>query len=302
MTVFEIERFATADGPGIRTVVFLKGCNLRCSWCQNPESQAAEPQVMYYPDKCVACGKCVEACPVDAVIVDPKLGYVTDHSCCTLCAACVDACFYGARKIVGTAYSSEELVETIRRDQSYYRDSGGGVTFSGGEPLLQIDGLVEAATALRREGIHVAVETAGNVPWKVWERLLAVVDLVYFDLKAYDRDLHTKVTGVANDRIKENIARVSKRGTPIVVRIPVVPGINNGNDEIAAMFGFLRERTSVRDVELLPFHRLGLTKYAGLGMPYELDGIESLTEEACRPFAELGLSYGLNIRVGARFR
>jgi len=299
-TVFEMERYATEDGPGIRTVVFFKGCNLRCRWCQNPESHSAEPQVMYYRNRCVACRRCLEACPAEAIREVPPFGFITDHQRCRLCGACVDECFSDARKIVGQRMSVDAIMDEIRKDRAFYDESGGGVTFSGGEPLLQADAVRELARRCKDEQIHTAMETAGSVPWPNFEGILPWLDLLYFDLKHIDSEAHRRYTGFPLDLIIGNLCRAGECFDNLVVRIPVVPGVNATEQIMTRMFSFLLENTKIRRVELLPFHRLGLTKYEGLGMDYyAMAKVDSMSKEDCTPFAEIGRELGLSVQVGA---
>jgi pyruvate formate lyase activating enzyme len=298
-TVFEIERYATEDGPGIRTVVFFKGCNLRCRWCQNPESHSSHPQVMHYRNRCVACRRCLEACPAGAIREVAPFGFITDHQRCRHCGACVDACLADARKIVGRRMSLEDIMEEIRRDRAFYDESGGGVTFSGGEPLLQADAVRELARRCKEEGIHTAVETAGSVPWPDIEGVLSWLDLLYFDLKHIDSEEHRRYTGVPLDLILANLRRAAERFGNLVLRIPIVPGVNATEQTMTRMFRFLLDNTKVRRVELLPFHRLGLAKYEGLGVDYAMGEVGNMSREDCAPFAEIGRKLGLSVRVGA---
>ena len=299
INVFEIERYATKDGPGIRTVIFLKGCNLRCSWCQNPESQKPSAQVMYYKNRCAGCGRCVQVCPEGAVVFSEQFGFITDYAKCSRCFKCIDACFYDARQMTGRGYEEAELMKKILADRSFYDESGGGVTFSGGEPLLQHDAVRIIASECRKEGIHTAIETAGAVKWEVFESLLDVIDLFFIDLKHLNTEKHKDFTGVGNEQILENIIRLSERRNDVIIRIPVIPGFNHNEDDINDIFRSIASKTKIRNVELLPFHRIGSGKYSGLGMTYGFADTANLADAECDAYKKSGLEYGINIRIGA---
>jgi pyruvate formate lyase activating enzyme len=190
--VFDIERFATKDGPGIRTLVFLKGCNLSCVWCQNPEGQKRGLEIMYYANLCHACGRCIEICPKKAISISTEFKLLTDQEVCRQCSLCVDSCFYGARKTIGNTMTISEVMAEVVKDAAYYESSGGGVTVSGGEPLLQSGFTAAILKACRDEGIHTALETAGAVTWKSFETVLPFLDLVFYDIKCMDPALHKK--------------------------------------------------------------------------------------------------------------
>jgi pyruvate formate lyase activating enzyme len=254
---------------------------------------------MYYRNRCIGCRRCLEVCPAEAVREVPPFGFITDHHRCRLCGSCVDECFSDARKIVGQRMSIEAIMEEIRKDRAFYDESGGGVTFSGGEPLLQADAVRGLAGRCRDEGIHTAVETAGHVPWESIEVVLPWLDLLYFDLKHIDSEEHERYTGVHLDLILENLGRAGECFDNLVVRIPVVPGVNATEQAMTRMFSHLREHTKVRRVELLPFHRLGSAKYEGLGLDYAMAEVDNLSKEDCLPFAEIGRRLGLSVRVGA---
>ncbi len=297
-TIFEIERYATKDGPGIRTVVFFKGCNLKCAWCQNPESQRFEKEIMYYNNSCTKCGKCMVICPNEAIHLDEKFGFITNPERCTTCGLCVDQCIYGARAVMGKEYTPEQLFEIVKRDLDFFRESGGGITVSGGEPLLNVDFLVDFFDLCKTLGIHIAIETAGNVPWETFNKLIPKTDLFFFDVKHIDADQHRFWTGVSNQKILDNLERLSKNAKDIIIRIPVIPGVNNDEDVLKRIFEYVKEM-DLKNIELLPYHRLGLTKYSGLGRPYKLESLESMELVDLEKFVELGKAIGLNVSAGA---
>ena len=241
--VFDIRRSSYVDGPGIRTTVFFKGCGLRCRWCHSPESQSAEKQILLSADKCVGCGGC------RGLTVEN-----TDF-----------ICRGGAKEICGRAYGVDELFEIIARDKVFYDLSGGGVTFSGGEALLQINALSALLKKCKKAGIRTAVDTAGHVPWASFEKILPDTDLFLFDVKCVSEKLHIAGTGVSNKIILQNLARLSEEyAGEIALRVPIVPGFNTDEEELRKIAAFLRT-LRYTDLELLPYHRMGESKYAALG-------------------------------------
>ena len=248
--IFDIQRNSFVDGPGIRTTVFFKGCNLRCKWCHNPESQSFEKQMMFYKDKCTGCGKCREVCP--------------NHlQSCDFCGKCELYCPADARKVCGREYTPAEVFAEVIKDKAFYDNSGGGVTFSGGECMLQLDFLCEILEKCKSAGIHTAVDTAGNVPWESFEKILPFTDLFLYDIKAFDAELHRKGTGVSNELILENLKNLSGRAD-IIVRIPVIGGYNDNDEEIRQIADFLKQIKIIK-AELLPYHAMGEHKYTALG-------------------------------------
>jgi len=261
--VFDIRRFSVHDGPGIRTTVFLKGCPLRCSWCHNPEGLSAAPEVVWRDERCTRCGTCLATCPEEALAWSgdrPALDGVR----CTLCGECAAVCYAEAREVLGRTVSVAEVVAEVERDRPFYEQSGGGVTFSGGEPLAQPAFLAEALHTCRLREIHTVLDTSGYAPWAALDALRADVDLFLFDVKLVDDDRHRDVTGVSNATILENLARLAAGGHEIVLRLPLIPGVNDDEDNLRDT-ATLAAALGVARVDVLPFHRLGSDKYARLG-------------------------------------
>ena len=254
-TVFDIQRASFVDGPGIRTTVFFKGCNLRCAWCHNPESQSPKREMLLYRDKCTGCGKCREKCP-------------NALASCELCGKCTLYCPQDAREICGEQYTTEQLLTQLGKDKAFYESSGGGITLSGGECMLQIDALEELLCACKKEALHTAVDTAGYVPFSYFERILPYTDLFLYDIKCFDSEKHREYTGVPNEKILENLAQLCRRGANIIVRIPIIPTFNDTAQEMKSIKGFLDACGFDGDVELLPYHALGNHKYSALGKEY----------------------------------
>lgn len=265
--IFNMQKFCLHDGPGIRTTVFFKGCNLRCRWCANPESQSMAIQLTLDRSKCAGCGACAAACPQNARTMED--GFPKGNAAlCNCCGACLESCPNGAIALEGKSVSIEQVLAEVKKDKVFYDRSGGGVTLSGGEVLLQPAFAAELARNLREEGIHVAVETAGAVPEDVFSAMLEEVDYVMMDLKHYDPAAHRAGTGAGNEQVLANLRRLQKSGMPYLVRIPVIPGFNDSLADGAAFARLLRE-LEVKQVQLLPFHRLGCHKYQLLGRAYD---------------------------------
>ena len=251
-TIFDIERNSYVDGPGIRTTVFFKGCNLRCAWCHNPESQSPKPQMMFYKNKCTGCGKCKEKCP--------------NHlESCELCGKCTLYCPHDAREICGKEYTVDEVMREILKDKAFYDHSGVGVTFSGGECMLQIDFLEEILKVCKENGIHTAVDTAGHVPYEYFERILPYTNLFLYDVKCYDSEKHKKYTGVRNELILENLKKLLATGKSVWVRIPIIPTVNDTVEEMQRIKGDIFSCGKPEKIELLPYHAMGEHKFEALG-------------------------------------
>ncbi|MBO5092679.1 MAG: glycyl-radical enzyme activating protein [Clostridia bacterium] len=263
-TIFDIQRNSFVDGPGIRTTVFFKGCNLKCAWCHNPESQNTKSELMVYSNKCIQCGKCTEKCPYNL-------------KNCDLCGKCALFCLQEARMICGKNYTVDEVVSEVLKDKAYYEGSGGGVTLSGGECMLQIDFATELLKECKKNNIHTAIDTAGNVPFEYFMRVLPYTDLFLYDIKCFDKSLHKKYTGVSNELILGNLKRLLSLKSNIWIRIPIIPSVNDNAGELLKIKDFIYKNGEVEKIELLPYHKIGEHKYEALGM--ELHSFDLLSKE-----------------------
>ncbi len=258
--VFDIQRFSIYDGPGIRTTVFLKGCPLNCRWCHNPEGRSDKPELLYDDQKCVRCGACVSVCPKGVHTIAGDETHELDRGRCAGCGCCANVCSSGALESVGGETSVEEVLAVVARDEPFYRHSGGGMTLSGGEPLAQPEFCVALLRAARTVGLHTCVETCGYTDAARFDTVLAEADMLYFDVKETDPKLHARATGVPIAPIRRNLTAAERAQVPVVLRCPVVPGVNDRPDHFAAI-GSLADRLScVREVHILPYHPLGADK------------------------------------------
>ena len=246
-TIFDIERNSYVDGPGIRTTVFFKGCNLRCKWCHNPESQNPKKEILFYHSKCTGCGRCR-----DLTVEDENF-----------------FCFNDAKEICGKEYTADEVFAEVIKDKAFYETSGGGVTFSGGECMLQTDFLLEILKKCKENGIHTAVDTAGYIPWDKFKKILPYTDLFLYDIKSMNDEIHKEYTGVTNTLILENQAKLLKINVDVWVRIPVIPGVNDTEEEMKKIKNFFDTKGYPKKIELLPYHAMGEHKYASLGKSIE---------------------------------
>ncbi|MBE6703363.1 MAG: glycyl-radical enzyme activating protein [Ruminococcaceae bacterium] len=261
--IFEIKRFAVHDGDGIRTTVFFKGCPLRCIWCHNPEGLSAKPQLAYYAHKCVGCGECARVCPSQAHIMTNQ-AHVYDRHLCIGCGKCAKACLGDALTFYGKEMTVDELLPLLLEDKAFYENSGGGVTLSGGECLMQADFCAELLKRLKENGIHTAVDTCGSIPENALDTVMPYTDVFLYDIKAYDGEIHTKCTGRSNQQILKNLKYLDECGKNIEIRIPYVPGYNA--DQVEKIAYFLSDLKHVTKIRVLAYHNYAGSKYAALNI------------------------------------
>ena len=270
--VFDIQRYSLHDGPGLRTLVFLKGCALRCLWCSNPESQSRDSEMLHDADRCTRCGACVRACPSGALSREADGSLKYDRTRCTWCGRCVAACVQGARRIAGALMTSEEVIAAVMRDAPFYRRSGGGVTLGGGEPTLQPGFAAAVLRGARSRGVDTAIETCGHAEQSAFLSVALEADHVLFDVKHADSARHAGLTGVGNELILANLRALLERGRDVIVRYPLVPGCNADDSDLIAIASLLLMLPAPPILELVPYHRLGEHKYRLLARDYRLAG------------------------------
>lgn len=302
--VLRIERTSLHDGDGLRTVVFMKGCPLRCLWCSTPESQKQQKELGLRLYRCVSCGRCAKECPEGALqFLQGKL--IKDKKRCNHCFACERVCPNAAWQIYGNNMSIEELMDEISKDEIFYFHSGGGVTFSGGEPLLQPEYVSTAMKKCHERGIQTAMESSLYAEWDRIELVLPHLDILFADIKVMDRESHIQAAGADNTIILDNLKRISAGGYPVslYIRIPIIPGINNNEENLKSAVQFCDTLNNVKEIELLPYHRLGVDTYKSLNMDYKLKELQTPKPDEMKELAALMNTYskGTKVRTGGGF-
>lgn len=292
--IFDIQRFSLHDGPGIRTIVFLKGCPLRCSWCANPESQSPHPEITYNEETCIQCETCLSICPYHC-ITKKENQIVINRSSCQGCGICSENCPTKALQLKGEKMSIDRVMEMIEKDREFYKTSGGGVTISGGEPLFQIAFLRNLLKECYCHDIHTVVETAGYSSWSNMKSIIPYTDVFYYDLKMMNSEKHLEYTGVNNRLILDNLKKLQKEANHIVIRIPVLPGINDDNENLSLLTKFLKN-IRFDEIHLLPYHYYGEKKYGMLGRSYALETLKKLTGSEISQYCNQLRRHGFKVK------
>lgn len=293
--IFDIQRFSLHDGPGIRTLFFFKGCPLRCRWCQNPEGLTTSIEIAFYAQFCIGCGACAQVCPENAITFEGDQRIIRER--CTRCGACAEVCYAEALRVVGKAYTPKELLEEALKDEPFYQTSGGGITVSGGDPTLQPKPLLAFLKLCKEKGLHTAMETCGYTSWETLAALLPYLDLVLYDLKAVDGDLHRALTGRDNGRILDNLRRIVAAGKTVIPRIPLVPTMN-ATEENLAQTADLAAELGLEQVHLMPYHRLGESKLPRIESELVPLNLADLTEEDKGRAASIFQARGIRVVMG----
>ncbi len=282
--IFDIQRFSLHDGPGIRTTVFFKGCSMACCWCQNPESHNPSPELIFYKDSCIGCFRCREVCPEDAILDNPFVRI--DYPKCSVCGECVSACNTDSLRMVGRKWNADDLLSEVLKDKDYFEESGGGITLSGGEPLLQSTFLKTFLPLVKEKGIHINLETSGMVAWNRMEETISFLDLVFYDIKHMDSEIHKQHTGCPNELILDNFSRLAKRFSNLQARMPVVPGINDTPENIRATAMFLKKNHH-DSIHLLAYHNMGEAKLERINTRQKALNLQSLKADDLLKVTEL---------------
>ena len=294
--VLSITRMTVHNGPGIRTLVLFKGCPLHCVWCSTPESQAEKPEIAVFPDRCIHCNRCLDLCPTDSIRLSAKMLSINRNTC-NVCGKCVSECNSEALRLLGQEMTVDELIQEIKKDEVAYKHSNGGVTLSGGEPLMKMEFTLELLHSLEKSRISVGIDTSGYVSSGDLEMTLSYINFFLWDLKVMDEQRHKQFCGVSNRLILDNLILVAKRNIPIYIRIPLIPGYNDSKENITATCEFARQLKSLIEIDLLPLHHLGMSKYASLDRPYPIPDIPLMPDNRLQEIKARVESYGLKCNI-----
>lgn len=293
--IFDIQRYSVHDGPGIRTLVFFKGCPLRCKWCQNPESLRREREIAFFASKCIGCGECAKVCPKGAIVLEDARRI--DRRLCDRCGECAEVCYAEALTVVGKEYDVSSLLDIVERDRPFYEQSGGGVTVSGGEPTLQWEFLLDFLRAAKDAGLNTVIETCGAFAWSTFKTLLPYIDIIYFDLKVIDESEHKRLTGVDNKRILANARKAVNADNKVVFRMPLIPTMTATQKNITDTIDFLNELKQ-EEVHLLPYHKMGESKLQRIASSLESLDVEPLSDEQLAGIKQQFELAGFRVSIG----
>lgn len=295
--ITDIQRFSVHDGMGIRTLVFFKGCPLRCAWCQNPETYLRTPELMYSRSECIGCGACIDVCPEKAITIEEDLSIKTNRDKCVLCGKCVDICYANARKIVGKEMSVDDVYKEVMKDEVFYKHSGGGVTLSGGEVTIYPAFASSLLSRLKNSGVHTAIETSGYCKWENMKKILNYTDLVLFDIKHPYSEQHKHYTGVENKLILDNLKKICLEKIPIIIRFPMIPGVNDDPNIIKEVAKIAINAKAI-ELHILPFHQVGEPKWYSLDKNYTFASKKMPTKESLLLAKSIICDMGINVNIG----
>lgn len=294
--IFNIERYSTHDGPGIRTTVFVKGCPLTCAWCHNPEGLSCTSQIVYHLERCIGCGRCLSTC-LEGAVAFGKNGFEINSELCMACGDCVSVCPTQARERLGEEVLPEEILERVIKDRLFFEESGGGVTFSGGEPLIQADFVSECLKLVKEKRLHTVLDTSGYASTEDVKKVLPFTDLFLFDIKGMDKERHRIYVGADNQLIHDNLHYIDSQNKPINIRLPIVPGVNDFPDEVAACGRMLSSLKNIVQVNLLPLHKMAAEKYRRLSKEYTIMDIPEPTDRQLMELKSILQNQGLRAKI-----